>query len=838
MTSHSARQSLNALPSGTILRDYIIESELGSGGFSIVYVARHHLKSDWLYAIKEFLPAELAVRAREGTGVRPLNTEARSAFEDGLRRFRDEAEQLRKFRNERYIVSCLNYFEENDTAYLVMDYDDGLPLGEFLRLREDAGQPFTETDLLAVVEPLLEGLAIVHRAGTLHRDIKPGNIFVRRQDDITGQPAHPVLIDFGAAKQNYLARHSRSRAPYTPGYAADEQISSEGGDIGPWTDIYAVGALMWRMVAGGCPGDSRLSVACESDNGGSEVWSPTPRAAEKRAYALRRGRPDPMVPAAELGAGRFSLHVLNAIDRCLALDPEDRPQDCGELWALVGSPVRPKSTSADIQGDQPITDGFEAANKAYDQGEYELALREYRSLAQMGQAGAQFKLGEMYYYGKGVPKDYSRGNQWFARAAEQGHVHAQRWLGVHYLVSEDYTQAVKWLTLAAEQGRADVQVKLGEMYKSGEGVPRDWDQAVKWFTCAAEQGDAKAQYQLGQLYRDGGDGPEDGDYGSELRILSRILRDKGAVSEDEAHAAHWYRRAAEQGHAEAQDRLGFMYEIGSGVPKIHAEAIKWYASAAEQGYAVAQCHLGDMYSSGRGVPKDDALALHWYTRAAERGNSSARSSLGDMYADGECKPEGDTDAQAVHSFTRAAEKGNAGAQYMLGCMYQNGWGISEDVARAARWYANAAEQGHAKAQCRLGLMYSSGHGVPKDEAQAVKWLSRAAEMGYAEAQKELGLHYHLGRSDFSQATNWYTRAAEQGNAEAQYWLGMMYAQGEGVRVDNVRAYAWANQSAENAPRFMSAAALRDEIAAKLSGAQLAEAQRVSLELKARIRKAR
>ena len=94
--------------------------------------------------------------------------------------FRDEAVQLRMFRNEPYIVSCQNYFERNGTAYLVMDYDDGLPLSEFLQQREATGQPFTEADLRAVVEPLLEGMKVVHRAGVLHRDIKPGNIFVRR----------------------------------------------------------------------------------------------------------------------------------------------------------------------------------------------------------------------------------------------------------------------------------------------------------------------------------------------------------------------------------------------------------------------------------------------------------------------------------------------------------------------------------------------------------------------------------------------------------------------------------------------------------------------------------
>ena len=326
------RQSLHALPRGTVLHDYIIESELGSGGFSIVYLARHHLNPDWLYAIKEFLPGELAVRTRDGTTVRPVNAEVQEAFEDGLRRFRDEAVQLRKFRNEPYIVSCQNYFERNGTAYLVMDYDDGLPLSEFLQQREATGQPFTEADLRAVVEPLLEGMKVVHRAGVLHRDIKPGNIFVRRPDDIAGRPAQPVLIDFGAAKQNYLSHHSRSQAPYTPGYAAYEQVSSMG-EIGPWTDIYAVGALMWRMVAGGCPGDARLHMPDDSMDG--IAWNPTPRAVEKRSYSLHSRQPDPMVPAVELGAGRFSPNLLAAIDACLVLIPEHRVRSCEELKLLI-----------------------------------------------------------------------------------------------------------------------------------------------------------------------------------------------------------------------------------------------------------------------------------------------------------------------------------------------------------------------------------------------------------------------------------------------------------------------------------------------------------------------
>ena len=330
----TARRSLHALPPGTVLHDYVIDSELGSGGFSVVYLARHRLNSDWLFAIKEYLPRELAVRDNDGSSVRPVNKEVGEGFEHGLRRFRDEAEQLRRFRNERYVVSCLNYFEANGTAYLVMDYDDGLPLSEFLRRREAAGQPFTEADLRAVVDPLLEGLEVVHRAGVLHRDIKPGNIFVRRPDDITGRPAQPVLIDFGAAKQNYLSLHSRSQAPYTPGYAAYEQVSSEG-EIGPWTDIYAIGALMWRMVAGRCLDDeSSLEPYAADEIGDAGVLSPTPLPAERRAYALHQGRADPMASAVELGAGTCSPALLAAIDRCLVLYPEERVQSCAELRSL------------------------------------------------------------------------------------------------------------------------------------------------------------------------------------------------------------------------------------------------------------------------------------------------------------------------------------------------------------------------------------------------------------------------------------------------------------------------------------------------------------------------
>lgn len=809
-------ESLNALPPGTVVCGYVIESELGGGGFSIVYLARHQLKSDWLYAIKEYFPRELAVRARDGATVHPVNTHAREAFEDGLRRFRDEAEQLRKFRNEPHIVSCVNYCEQNGTAYLVMDYDDGLPLSEFLRRREEEGQPISEKDLLAVVEPLLAALSVVHRAGVLHRDIKPENIFVRRPDEITGHPAHPVLIDFGAAKQNYLERHSRSQAPYTPGYAAWEQISSEG-EIGPWTDIYAIGALMWRMVAGGCPGDSHILLSDGAE--GADAWSPKPRKVEKRVDALHRGRPNPMVSAVELGVVRFSIHLLKAIDRCLEVYSESRVQNCEELQSRL-KPQTGSENATDYE-ERAIADAFDAAVKASGHYEYEFALRVFRKLAELGHADAQYQLGDMALQGHDISMDDSDidAGVWLVSAAEQGHVdaliklgeiygyqldcdwpdmrhlevikeavsgydNAQYELGLLYErgwgVYRNDARAIQWLTRAAEQGHLDAQIKLGRMYRYNEGnvweciSEEDHIQALWWYECAAEQGDAGAQFESGSILYDY-DGPAGAvswfklaaDQGHKLaqHALGDMIADNLVSNEDFEHedAVKWFISAAEQGDAVAQYYLGCV--LRGAEPDA---ASKWFARAAGQGYGDAQYQMGLMCESGVGVPRDYTQAIQWFTRAAKQGNADA--------------------------LTRAAELGHADAQYELGCMLR---GAKTDDA--VRLFTHAAEQGNADAQHALGELFFNGEGVPQDHVQAAQW---------------------------------FTRAAKKGHAGAQFDLGRMYANGKGVRADNIQAFAWA-QLASTRGRT-GAATLRDDISANLTQEQLAEAQQLSKELVARI----
>ena len=269
-------QSRHVLPPGTVLNGvYRVEAEVGQGGFGIVYRAQH-TELGYPVAIKEYLPAEMAIR--EGLSVHPRSADYREHFQEGMRRFLEEAKQLVAFRSHPNVVSCQDFFRANGTAYLVMDFEEGRSLSELLRAREEEGRPFDEADLRKVMVPLLEGLAQVHEAGVLHRDIKPANILVRREDE------RPVLIDFGAAKQNF-AEHSKSLAPFTEGYAATEQVGE--GKLGPWTDLYAVGAVMWRMVAGGK----------------RPFEPPNPVKVESRTHAVLRGEADPLPSARGVGSG-------------------------------------------------------------------------------------------------------------------------------------------------------------------------------------------------------------------------------------------------------------------------------------------------------------------------------------------------------------------------------------------------------------------------------------------------------------------------------------------------------------------------------------------------------
>ncbi len=187
-------------------------------------------------------------------------------------------------------------------------------------------------------------------------------------------------------------------------------------------------------------------------------------------------------------------------------------------------------------------------------------------------------------------------------------------------------------------------------------------------------------------------------------------------------------------------------------------------------------------------------------------------------------------AAKVAACRAAAENGDADAQLRLGVMYDNGQGVAQDYAEAMTWFRRAAAQGNAGAQVALGVMYAGGQGVPQDYAEAMTWYRRAAAQGNAGAQVNLGVMYSKGRGvaqDHAEALVWYRRAAAQDYGLAQYNLGVMYSKGRGVAQDYTLAHMWFNLA--SASGYKDASEARNEMAKRMTLAQIAEAQRLARE---------
>jgi serine/threonine protein kinase len=290
----------NALPVGTELEGYRIVALLGAGGFGITYKAVDVLL-DRPLAIKEYLPSILANRGLDKRTVRPFGRQEQEQFAWGLERFRSEAKTLVAFQHPN-IVPVHRYFEAYGTGYLVMAFQDGKSLADVI----DAVGTLSEDELLTILRPLGAGLADVHAKGFLHRDIKPANIVIRRDGT-------PVLIDFGSARQSVTRQSRGLTAIVTEGYAPYEQYETDSNQ-GPWSDIYALGAVLYHCVTGRRPPES-----------------------PKRIAAHLRKQPDPMVPAKQAAAGSYGESLLEAIDRALAIEEARRPQNVREFMAIVDS---------------------------------------------------------------------------------------------------------------------------------------------------------------------------------------------------------------------------------------------------------------------------------------------------------------------------------------------------------------------------------------------------------------------------------------------------------------------------------------------------------------------
>lgn len=288
----------NALPLGSMLLEHRLESVLGMGGFGMTYLA-WDTNLEKHVAIKEYLPAELAVRALDGCIV-PVNTQSEYNYKWGLDRFIQEARTLARFSHPN-IVRVNRFFEANGTSYMVMDYEAGESLNQYLKHSPAPG----ESTLRKIMLPIIDGLEAVHRAGFLHRDIKPSNVFLRENGP-------PLLIDFGSARLANDAASETVTSIVSAGYAPLEQYMRDGHQ-GPWTDIYALSAVLYRAVTDANPPD-----------------------------AVSRVKSDKVHEALAAASPRYDERFLRAIEWGLKLEEKLRPQNVAE-WRELISGRRPAS---------------------------------------------------------------------------------------------------------------------------------------------------------------------------------------------------------------------------------------------------------------------------------------------------------------------------------------------------------------------------------------------------------------------------------------------------------------------------------------------------------------
>jgi len=294
------RKKLDSLKPGTCLDGYTLEKPLGGGGFSVVYRARD-IRDKTRVVIKEYIPNKLACRGCDGQ-VQARNERTEARFVRGRKLFFQEASTLATLKHAN-IVNVVGFFQANGTVYMVMEYQSGENLQHYLQSRR--GKGLSERFLRTVFPPLLDGLELIHNNDLLHLDIKPGNIHICRG----GQP---LLLDFGAVHGFPQSRQEQPGQVISPGFSPTEQYESRGY-VGPWTDLYALGATMRACIESHAPVDAK-----------------------------RRRERDTLKPAQFAFRGRYADNLLRAIDWAMEMDPMLRPQSVAAFRAALTADTTPE----------------------------------------------------------------------------------------------------------------------------------------------------------------------------------------------------------------------------------------------------------------------------------------------------------------------------------------------------------------------------------------------------------------------------------------------------------------------------------------------------------------
>jgi len=779
------------LSPGTILHgQYQIARMLGHGGFGITYLAWDNLLEIKL-AIKEYMPRDFATRNTTNSEISTFAGDAKESFAYGLERFLDEARTLAKFQQHSGIVSVLNVFYGNGTGYMVMEYVDGLTLKEYLL---DKGKLSWE-QTLHLFMPVMDALRAVHKAGMLHRDISPDNIYLCQDNRIK-------LLDFGSARFA-LGGHSRSLSVVVkPGYAPEEQYRTKGKQ-GSWTDVYSVAASMYRCVTGLVPPE-----------------------------ALDRLDVDELIKPSLLGV-KISAVAEKALMSALAIKAENRTQTIEALQKHLTSSanlinesivIKSQSTTKESIDKEPLTiipddDQFNRSHNFG--GQYKTRIKKTERSGSTNW-WILFILLLVYIWfvnsasestsSKNIPTITSSNQQQSVESPNQS-IKEQVELAKKYYKSKDYSQALTWFQKAATQGDSYAQFRLGGMYHYGEGVEQNLKNCAFWYQKAADHGDSNAQNNLGYMFLNG--------IGVEQSYMKALAL---------------YQKSADQGNAYAQNNLGEAYVSGKGIIQDSSKAVEWFSKAAAQDLSGGQLNLGWYYMNGFGNLSESEIdytkSIYWNQKAADNGNSEGFNNLGWLYQNGfgvgkdliksaelyqsaislgikngvdkERIDEAKSRLSKVNSLIKANaaqeqqdETIDAEAQIKLA----NEFYSKKNYKEAIVWYRKAADQGNIAGQYNLGILYEKGLGVKTDLDQAISWYQIAANQNDKDAVTHLtnaqiklaGQLYQA--KNYKEAVSLYRTLAEQGNSVGQYNLGILYEKGLGVSTDVEQAKVWFQKAA-------------------------------------------
>ena len=564
-TKDPASQPSHVLPCGTVLNgQYLVGRTLGQGGFGITYIG-YDLNLEIPVCIKEYYPEGSASRvAGQSSGVYWGTSDYAQTLRDSRTSFVREARKAVKLRDLNHVVTVWGVFFENETAYIVMDYIEGETLkSRLVRTQE----PLGEQECVALLTPVMRDLEKIHERGIIHRDIKPENLMIRSDGEL-------MLLDMGAAKDLSTGSGQSSFMVASQGFSPLEQYN-RNGRIGPWTDVYGVCATIYYCLTG-----RRLPTPTERMSGEKLDWQ------------------------------GLTPEMKAALEKGLALQPEDRTQTMGDLLRDLNAEAEQETVvdvHIDPDGERWYGNRYRTAKELMEKGEYETAesifsalgmyvdspalaeecrkrIPEEKQKHEAGEKKKQKKKKRARLFGVialllfllFVPLWMAFGNSADTGTETQtdtstglphitglGTKKADGYLeaGDAALAVYDYAKALEAYREADRLGSKAAKAKLGYLYEKGYGVERDYQRAFELYTEGAEAGDANALYRVGLSY------------------YYAI-----GVPRDYATALSWCLKAAEAGNADAMYWVSTMYRYGQGTESNRDLADAWQEKAIKAGY--------------------------------------------------------------------------------------------------------------------------------------------------------------------------------------------------------------------------------------------------------------